>query len=191
MRISIEGNIAAGKTTVFQALEDSFPSAHCFREPVRDWADLLDLYYKDPKTWALPFSLKVLLSFRESNASPFCFVERSPLACKSVFTQLLFDDGTLTQPQFELFKEFSDVLGWVPDAIIFIDTPAATCLERMHARGRPCEADIDFQYLRRLEYQYEIMLKNAGVTVVRVDGTLPPAQLAAQIVREAAALAGR
>jgi deoxyadenosine/deoxycytidine kinase len=187
MRISIEGNIGAGKSTALTALQEAFPKVSCYPEPVEEWGDLLDLYYADKKTWALPFSLKVLLSFRtqRSKKTPSCFVERSPLSCKHVFTQMLLNDGIMNSRQWEIFGEFHEIIGWKPDVIVYIDTPPALCHTRATARGRACERAIDIQFLKRVEFYYETMLKTAaeGVQVIRIDGSVPPAQLAEAVVR--------
>jgi len=181
MRISIDGGIGAGKTTVFETLARRFPEIGMFTEPVRQWEDLLALYYKDPATWSLPLNIKVLLSFRESVGTHTCVVERSPMSCLHVFAKIARDDGVMNAPQWDLFKEIHEVLGWKPDAVVFIDTPVAACLDRIEARGRACESEIDIQYVRRIEYQYAVMLKECGVPVVRVNGAQSPAKVAAAV----------
>jgi deoxyadenosine/deoxycytidine kinase len=193
MRISIEGVIATGKSEALEAVRAAFPTVPIYPEPLDEWGDLLDLYYANKSTWCLPFSLKVLLSFRRSNGVPSCVIERSPLSCKSVFTTMLVDDGVMNQRQYDVFKEYYDIIGWLPDAIVFIDTPAATCLTRVESRGRPCERGVDMQFLRRLEYAYETMLKNEthGIRIVRIDGTKPKDQVAADVVHAVATLLGQ
>lgn len=180
MRISVCGCIGAGKTSALQALAEEFPGAAVFPEPVDQWEELLCLFYKDKHAWALPLSLKVLLSFgsRLSAAATdnICFVERSPLCCRDVFTKMLHADGILSQPAWELFLEYWSILGWKPDAIIFIDTPAAVCLERIEKRGRTSENSIDIQYAKRLEFYYAQMLRTMeqeGLRVKRVSGNGP------------------
>jgi deoxyadenosine/deoxycytidine kinase len=179
MRIAIEGNIGSGKSTVMKALADRFPDIPVFSEPVATWGDLLDLFYADPCTWALPFSLKVLLTFRDPGRHSECLVERCPLSCRHVFTQTLFNEGTMQQHSYDLFKEFYDILAWTPDVIIYIDTPTDKCLNRIHERGRLCETHggIDiFEYLRRIEFAYETMLKfvSKDIRVIRIDGKQSP-----------------
>ena len=186
MRISVEGNIGSGKSDCMVALAAAFPDVQCFPEPLHEWGELLDLFYECPPSWALAFSLKVLLSFRAASREPVCFVERSPMASRHVFSQLLYNDGTLSCQEWELFKEYHDVLGWKPDVVFFVDTPAAVCLQRIASRGRACEANVDIDYLRRVEFQYANMLRYTDVPVVRFDGTLPPDELHALMVREAA-----
>jgi deoxyadenosine/deoxycytidine kinase len=199
MRIAVDGNIGSGKTTVLHALRRHFGSsghadgndAVVLEEPVDEWTQplpdrgdqtLLDRVYADPAEWGLHFSLRVLLSFGRTadvDASKTVITERCPLSCRHVFTQLLFNDGHLSHAQWDAFKDCADVLGWLPDAIVFVDTPAHVCAERIKRRGRPCEASLDVQYLRRLEFQYDTMLKYVTVPVVRLDGTADADTLAA------------
>lgn len=187
MRISIDGLIGSGKSSALEALRDAFPTVPCFAEPLDEWGELLDLYYADKPTWCLPFSLKVLLSFRRSNGYRRSFVERSPLSCKNVFTTMLLHEGIMNQHQYDVFSSFHKIIGWIPDAIIYIDTPATTCLERIEKRDRACEREIDLQFMKRLEYAYETMLKHDthGIRIIRIDGTKAPDQVAMDVVRAA------
>lgn len=178
MRIAIEGNIGAGKSSVLDAVQAAFPGERVFPEPLDDWGDMLDRFYASPSEWGLAFSLQVLATFTTPYAAESCIVERSPLACRHVFSQLLFNDGHLTQAEWDLFKDYFDVLGWAPDAIVYIDTPAHVCLDRIRQRARASEENLDLQHLRRLEFQYDTLLKYSNVPVVRVDGTLPADELA-------------
>lgn len=185
MRLSVEGNIGSGKSDALKALATAFPAVPVFPEPVEQWAELLDLYYASPAEWSLPFSLKVLLSFREPARADTCIVERSPLASRHVFSQVLYNESLLNQQEWDLFKEYHDVLAWKPGVIFYIDTPADVCMERIRSRGRACEAGITLEYLSKVDFQYGNMLRFAGVPTVRFDGTLPPAELHAAIVAEA------
>jgi deoxyadenosine/deoxycytidine kinase len=183
MRICIEGNIGCGKSSVLSALATDH-SLHVFPEPLEKWGELLDLFYQNKEQWSLAFSLKVLLESRESNQlnqkGTVCIVERSPVSGKNVFAKILKDDGFLSPLEYETLAEYYDVMGWTPDAIIFVDTPAAICLQRIKQRARECEKDIDLVYLKRLEFAYESMLKTQveGLRVIRIDGTQQPKHLA-------------
>lgn len=185
MRISVEGNIGAGKSTVLCALATALPGVPIFPEPVDEWEELLALFYASPAEWALPFSLKVLLSFCRASRETRCVVERSPVSCRHVFSQLLYNEGTLNCQEWELFKEYHDALAWKPDVIFFVDTPAEVCLERIAQRGRRCEAGVDLSYLRRVEFQYANMIRYADVPVVRFDGSLSAGELAEHVARAA------
>ena len=185
MRVIVEGNIGSGKTTLLASLAKEPWCAAVHPEPVHEWTDILDQFYKDPAKWAPAFSLRVLASHNRPAPPPSTIevVERSPLSCRHVFTRLLFNDGILPQHQWDLFREYYDVLGWEPtadDLILFVQTPVELCLQRIAARGRACEESIDIQYLRRLEFQYDNMLKYCASPVIRLDGQHAPPALHAE-----------
>lgn len=183
MRISIDGNIGSGKSTVLDALERSFPDIAVYREPVDSWSRLLELYYKDPHRWSLALNLQVLSDFQTARYAPApLFVERSPLSCRHVFAQVQHNDETLNKTQWELFKDYYDVLGWQPDAIIYINTPPEVCMERVAHRGRPCERNVNVQYLKLINFLYEKMLGYLTIPVIMVDGTKDPALVAADVM---------
>lgn len=180
MRVCVEGNIGSGKSSALAALRLGCDAA-VFPEPLEEWDDLLAKFYDDPAAWAFPFSLKVLLSFCRVPEEGVSVVERSPMASRHVFSQLLFNEGKMSQEEWDLFKEYCGVLGWRPDVIVFVHTPADECHRRVAARGRPEERHVDIQHLRRVEFQYETMLRYADVPVLRVDGTRPPDEVAAAV----------
>lgn len=181
LKVCIEGNIGSGKSTLLARLAAARPGLRVMPEPVEDWGDLLHRYYQDPAQWGLALQLRALLSSCAAvGCEDPCVVERGPLSCRHVFGQLLFNDGKLTQTDWDLFKRYCDALGWTPDAIIYVQTPHDVCYERMQARGRPAESGVDAQYIRRLDFQYETMLRYSQVPVVaRLDGLLPPEELEA------------
>lgn len=183
LRVCVEGNIGGGKSTLLEALRRLRPDLPIFPEPVDAWGELLGMYYADPVQWSLALQLKALLAFGEPARcqAPCCVVERSPLSCRHVFGQMLFNDGKMSQPEWELFKRYCDVLGWTPDLIVYVATPYDQCCERIRRRARQAEAGLDLQYIKRLDFQYETMLRYADVRVERLDGSLPPEELAAKV----------
>ncbi len=169
---ALQGNIGAGKSTVLNHLRAAFPAAHVFPEPVHEWAGILPLFYAKPAEWALAFSLRVLLSFTKVPAGGnLAIVERSPLANRHVFTQLLYNDNTMSREEWELFKEYSDELGWTPDLVVHVHCPPDICLQRVQGRARAGEETIDIQYLKRVEFQYDTVMRYVNCPVVRVDGS--------------------
>jgi NADH dehydrogenase (ubiquinone) 1 alpha subcomplex subunit 10 len=179
MIVSVEGNIGSGKSSALESL-----AARGFRvrpEPVDEWGDLLDLYYADPAAWSLAFNLKVLHSFAMVDRSSPCVIERSPAACRHVFGQLAYNDNHLSPAAWDVFKDYYDFLGWEPDAYVYIDAPASACHERMATRGRQCESSVSEEYLARIEFQYENLLRFTKVPVFRVDGTQAPGDVVRDI----------
>lgn len=171
-RIAVEGSIGAGKSDVLKTLAKCFQNIPVYQEPIDEWEEYLSKFYENQAQWSLPLSLKVLLSFGRVPECV-CICERSPLSNRYVFTQMLSNDG-MPRLHFDLYKDYYDTLcPWEPDAILYVDTPADVCLERIKERGRACEQNIDITYLKRLEFMYESnLLKFYKKPVIRLDGTL-------------------
>jgi len=185
MKISIDGNIGAGKSAVLDAIATFFPDIPVRKEPVEEWSELLRMFYADPSTWALAFNLKVLMSFCGLDAQEDLFVERSPLSCRHVFGHIQFSDKSFDKLEWDIFNDYCDLLEWSPEAVIFINTPAATCLKRIEKRGRQCEKAVNLEYLKRVEYQYEAMLRiclQRNIPVVVIDGTQPEEQVKLEVI---------
>ena len=177
MRISLEGNLGAGKSAALDSLAAA--GVRVVPEPVAEWGELLDAFYRDPARYSLAFSLEVLRGMsRVLDDGGLTVVERSPLTNRHVFTNMLYNDGKLSPAAWAVYKDYHEHLGWVPDAIVYLDVPTDVCMARVAARGRPCELAIDVHFLRRVEFQYETMLKFANVPVVRVPGTGTAAEVA-------------
>jgi len=184
MRISLEGNIGAGKSSILQSLAETFGDAvSIYTEPIHEWGDLLQMYYADRQTWCLPLSLKILLGFTASNGAPtpVSIVERSPLTCKTVFTKMLHQDGTMNTCQWNVFNDYWNVLGWSPDVIIYVDTSEDACMKRIRSRARDGEETIECQDLRRFRFHYELMLKEFQGPVIRIDGDAPLEDVVAEV----------
>ncbi len=184
MIISVEGNIGSGKSSVLERLPALLPECSVHQEPVDQWGELLSLYYENPAAWSLPFNLRVLHSFATvPQDSSLRIVERSPAACRHVFGQLSYNDGHLTAEAWDVFKEYHDMLGWEPDAYVYLTTPVDVCHQRMQSRGRVCEAAITPEYLGRIDFRYENMLRFTTVPVIRVDGTQAVDDIVTQIAQ--------
>jgi deoxyadenosine/deoxycytidine kinase len=189
MIVSLDGNIGSGKSSVLHLLRAE-PDVCVFPEPVDEWT-LLPKFYEDRARYALPFSLQVLESFVDAPTrvdatarGSVLVTERSPLTGREVFGKMLFNDGVLTDAQWDVYNAYYKKLGWTPHGIVYIDTPPAACLERVARRGREAEqTGVDLEYLVRLDRAHRVLLDHAGVPVEIVDGTLPPAEVASAVVR--------
>ena len=191
MKIAVEGNIGASKSTVFQALHETFANTDVLlvQEPVDsdpEWHALMALAYAEPTTYSLAFATKVLLSHSATGRHTGHVVsERSPASTSAVFNAILHADGALSDNDMRLYTLLDQTLGWRPEYTIFISTPAEVCMSRVQARARDGEASVDLAYLRRIEMHYDRML--AALPADQkciVDGTMPPDQVA-EAVRNA------
>ena len=173
MSIAVEGLIGAGKSTALRAIRRLVTDVQVFEEPVETWTEVLDNFYKKPREYSFLFGVTVLLGFAKKAAlKPPVVIERSPATCRYVFNQTLFNDDLLSAAEWELFKDLYDSLKMIqPTHIVYIEAPVEVCMERIKNRGRECEKTVSADYLRKLEYQYELMLRYASVPVIRIDGT--------------------
>lgn len=198
MKISIEGNIGSGKSTLIARLcsEKRMP---VFLEPVDEWKEWLSIFYKDPSRWSMSFNLNVLLSFNKWMNNDFVAVyERSPITNRSVFTQLGFEQGFMNKLELDLFDAMYSKLAWEPNIVIYIRTSPETSMERMTRRGRNCESSVPLEYLQSIHEKHEELFhgkhKITGtftrdITVIEVDGN-EPHDVVYQSVLEALASVG-
>lgn len=164
MRLAIDGNIAAGKSTVFSSIA-SRPwiqsVATLFPEPLDEWGEILELYFQDRQSWALPLTLDILRGFHKTYDTPHAIVERHPYTCRYVFTEMLKYDGVLSNEDMALVDQYMDTFGWKPDAVVYLDVAPATCHERMERRARKGETEsIDYDELRMISHMYDKMFRD-------------------------------
>lgn len=188
MRVLLEGNIAAGKTTLGARLAAD-PRFKFVPEPVDRWqagfaANLLERFYSDTPRWA--FTLQIctyvtrLQALAGATAGPGVTVfERSVYCDRHVFARNLHQQGLLDDAEWALYLNFWDHFRAAvpaPDAILYLRTPAEECYRRLRARGRAEERGITLQYLEQLEARHDEWLLDPAVAesqVVALDGSRP------------------
>jgi len=138
LKLSLEGNIAAGKSTFLSILSE-IVELLCVPEPVNKWQsigpeklNLLDLFYTDPKRYAYLFQTYAFLSRMRSQLHPFellekdesnikmgtsslekqkiIMFERSVLSDKFCFAMNCFESGLMNKIEFEVYKDFHSFL---------------------------------------------------------------------------------
>lgn len=186
MRISVEGNIGSGKSSLLTALSRDH-GLRVFLEPVQKWGDWLSLFYDDPRRWGLSFNLKVLTSFHDHHPSSsgdregdLVLFERSPLTCRYVFTTLQHANGHMTDAELELFDDVYDRLRWEPDLILYVRTRPVTCMRRIERRAREAERHVALDYVTRVHARHEELLyHDASRPTAILDGEQPAEQVLA------------
>jgi deoxyadenosine/deoxycytidine kinase len=185
MLVLLEGNIAAGKSTLGQKLATD-ETINFIPEPVTRWqsgfaANLLERFYRDTPRWS--FTLQICAFVTRTQAlqnlpggDALTVFERSIYCDRHVFAQNLHQQGMMDDTEWALYLHFWDYLKGlapVPDAILYLRTPASECYERLIRRGRTEEQNIPLAYLQQLEARHDEWLLNPAVAerpVIVLDG---------------------
>lgn len=187
MLVLLEGNIAAGKTTLGEALTAS-DHFRFVPEPVAHWqtgfaANLLERFYADTPRWAFTMQIGAFVTraglVKPTTDGCITVYERSVYCDRYVFARNLHDQGLMDDTEWAVYCHF-----WAhftaalpaPKAILYLRTPAEVCLSRLHARGRAEEKAITLAYLQQLETCHDDWLLHApdrAIPVVTLDGTQP------------------
>jgi deoxynucleoside kinase len=187
--ISVEGNIGSGKTTFLNHV-DRFGNATVFAEPLHQWRNcqghnLLDLMYRDPKTFAFTFQSYVQLTLLQAHTcnitTPFKFLERSVFSARYCFVEKLKRDGFLSPPEFSVLDEW---FRWIcqqqkvaVDLFVYLRTAPEVVYERILKRDRTEERTVPFEYIKSLheiheDWLYHKTLYDCPVPVFTIDANM-------------------
>ena len=175
---SVEGSVGCGKTTLLQHIESlNHPKIVVLKEPVDVWTsvrdkdgeNILEKYYKDPKTYAFPFQILAFHTRLQSIKNtilenPYCdaiLCERSLHADGNIFAKMLYDDGLIDEISYKIYqKMYDDGIQQFPlDGIIYLDVAPEICAERIVKRGRSGEEGIPMAYLNKCHEYHKAWLK--------------------------------
>ena len=153
------------------ALRAKFPHWNYIDEPLNTWTslvneegtNLLEVFYKDQRRWSYTFqNCAVLSRFRNieeaikhkaNGISNIFITERCLDTDYHVFAKMLRDDRMIDLMEFTLYEQWFRLLKETAtplSAIVYIDTDAATCAQRIKGRGRNGEEGIPLDYLHKL-----------------------------------------
>lgn len=174
MRVFVEGNIGAGKSTFLEYLKDQFkePDVKFIPEPIEKWENfcgfnLLKEMYKQPATYGTAFQMYAMLTafetITETANANLAIIERSLLSMKHVFIPTMRTFGYIPEATSYVFEAWIDFIienqKFKPDVIIYIKTSAHVIQERIRNRGRQGEEEVDYNRLLLLQVGYEKWIK--------------------------------
>jgi thymidine kinase/deoxynucleoside kinase len=170
--IAIEGNIAAGKSTLLEKLEAG-GEAQIVVEPVEKWqtlvpgpnGNIMQRMYEDPQRWAYLFQSYVLLTMMEAHAVEqtklMRVMERSVYSARWCFIENLrkSEPPMIDDLEYKVYQRWFDWLMETNrpqvDLIVYLRTSPTTCMDRLKKRGRSEEASVPLDYLQSLHARYE------------------------------------
>ena len=120
---SVNGNIGSGKSTLGDSLETHFkgnPNVLFLQEPVNLWNSIKDKQgvpiiehlYTNPEKYAFPFQMMAYISrlsiLKEAINSgvQIIITERDLYTDKNVFAQMLYDDGKISEIEFQIYMKW-------------------------------------------------------------------------------------
>ena len=206
--IFIEGNVAAGKTSLLQNLKNH-PKLKTVRvqyilEPVDKWQEmadnngknLLSHFYTDQKRFAYSFQSYAFLSrvrmMDEINPlAHLVFIERSVFSDREVFAKNCYEKGMMLDIEWKLYNDWFDwmtkkCLSGYEYRTIYLKAKPETCLNRLKNRGRVEESSVTLEYLKDIHQKHEEWLSsNTDVLVIDSEAT------AHEIASQTAAVASK
>lgn len=186
--LSIEGNIAAGKSTFMERLKEKYASNDnvvFLDEPVEMWesikdkegVSMLEKFYSNHKKYAFAFQMMAFISrlsilkekleeLKGSAGNKVIITERSVHTDKCVFAQMLFDDGMIEDVEFQIYNKWFDEFSIKQiDKVVMLQSTPEVSYERVIKRGRPGEV-IPLEYLQKCGDYHTRMLQNMEKLII-------------------------
>lgn len=194
LRISLEGNIASGKTTLLRGLATHpWVVSQGYRvslEPVDEWHSELSRFCMDRSRWSLLLNMRTMLSqfqsFQEHPSVPL-IQERSYHSAWYVFTHAL--QRKLEFTEIRLLRDFDDYFkkagGSGYDIVFYLRASPEKCIQRLRAR-ETVDSEMDIAYLRNIHCAHETWLMDPDLPrtfrVCVLDGEANPEAVLQQAV---------
>lgn len=160
--IAIVGGIAVGKTSIINALKDSFENSVLIEEDVDKNIFLKD-FYSDMKKWAFHSRISTLSMISNNylqvpvDPSPKIVLLDRCIDELITFAQLHYDRGNMSDKEFQVYKElYNSILHFAPqiDLFVYVSCKADTSIERIRQRNRQFEQNISLEYITTLNTYY-------------------------------------
>jgi deoxyadenosine/deoxycytidine kinase len=172
MKIVIDGNIGAGKTTQLDILEKK--GFRVRREPIDEWP--LDLFYKDMSRWALTLQLAVMQTHQPVKTKDLVVYERSLLSCRYVFWEYLKAKDYVKAIEDVVHERAYRKYEWFPDIYIYLAIEPEEAFEHVKSRkGQAGDTGVTLEYMKEIDKLYrELLMKMpCQVHVVKAGGRTP------------------
>lgn len=174
VRISIEGIIGTGKSSLIRNLKDVYV---CYEEPVEKWT-LLPYMYENVKDYGTALQFQILLSqfdqYEQFKNIKHVIIERSPWSARNIFAPFILDQASM-----KIYDDMHKKLTYDVDFYIYLHLDPKTAFQRVQMRGRLYERNITIDYLEKLSQAYEKKLTMTNVYYV--DASLTPLEIEREV----------
>ncbi|XP_005656578.1 deoxycytidine kinase isoform X4 [Sus scrofa] len=166
-KISIEGNIAAGKSTFVNILKQVCEDWEVVPEPVARWCNVQSTQ-NEFESYACLSRIRAQLAALNGKLKdaekPVLFFERSVYSDRYIFASNLYESDCMNETEWTIYQDWHD---WMNnqfgqslelDGIIYLRATPEKCLNRIYLRGRNEEQGIPLEYLEKLHYKHESWL---------------------------------
>ena len=191
-RICLESPIGTGKSTLLAKLQQDpmFP-ATIKQEPVHEWREIVDkdtgldvlsTFYQDPKRNSFMFQMHTLTHrasmLRQIQARHTILYERSVLADRFCFMEMLVEQGMMTDLEKQIYESIYDQHCFacenlvLPTKVIYLRCSPQVSYARVKHRDREGESSITLDYMERLYAKHEAIFNEAACPypVLILDG---------------------
>jgi len=169
--VSVAGNIGVGKTTLAKKLAGLL-GCKVMLEPYDENPFLPDVY-AGKKELALDSQLYFLTGRAEQLGPNKLETGRICISDYVFDKELIYAKRLLDAQQLALYEKIYPPFAAKvthPALVIYMHDPAQNCLERIHSRNRPYEQQIELQFLRGLDSDYEQLFKHwKSCPVIRIS----------------------
>ena len=199
-QISLEGNIAAGKSTLIEVFTQD-PGVDVLPETLQLWRrlpipgtgathNLLESFYRDQSKYAFAFQSYVMLTKISqqvtASARPVKLLERGLHSVQNIFSQALHRQGLFPTVEYAVHTQWYDYFceqheEAMPDLFLWLKTSPSVNFQRVQLRAREEESGLSLEYLELLSELHEKWLGSspfAERTIV-IDGNKSKAEVLA------------
>lgn len=189
----------SGKTTFLKHFE-KFDDICLLTEPVEKWrncsgVNLLELMYKEPNRWAMPFQTYVTLTMLELHTQEtkksVKIMERSLYSSRYCFVQSMYSHGSIHAGMFgilqEWYKFIDKSIDIRADLVVYLRSTPEIVHQRIKERARAEESCVPLTYLQELHDLHEdwLIRKTNGrnIPVLVLDADLGLDEIASEYKR--------
>jgi thymidylate kinase len=173
MKIVIDGNIGAGKTTQLNLLKRL--GATVFKEPIEEWP--LQEFYENPKKGIFALQMAVLRTVCDQGPGIY---ERSLLSSRWVFWEWAKRKNLVEHVK--TYEYFYEKHAWAPDVYIFLSKGPEECYLHVSGRKQTGDDKVTLEYLKELELLYKELLERVPCRVHVIDASRKPEEIHAEIL---------